>query len=100
MTKETFDDEMPYVYSFMWYKKEGGSVLKAVDARNIQSVYVVQTQRPLVYVPKKKSPLMLKVDSGGDPTSVTVQATEQTDSASNLGMHFTSPKMIVYIFLN
>jgi hypothetical protein len=38
------------VYQFMWYKKEGGSVIKALDVDHVASIAVLQTPRPLSYL--------------------------------------------------
>lgn len=51
-TRETHNPEDPFVYSLLWFKKEGGTVIKSLDdvARQVRSVVVVQTARPLACV--------------------------------------------------
>ncbi len=54
-TRETLNVDKPYMYNLMWYKKEGGSVLKALDADKIASITVCHSPRPLAYSPYKLS---------------------------------------------
>ena len=54
--------EKPYVYSLMWYKKEGGSVIKALDADLIASIAVLQTSRPLAVL-REDGSLTLQSDA-------------------------------------
>lgn len=50
-TRETNDPLNPYSYSLLWYKKEGGSVLKAIDVSKIRSISMVESPRPIAYKP-------------------------------------------------
>jgi len=65
--------DRPYVYNLMWYKKEGGAVIKAVDADNLASIAVLQTPRPLAYLQSSRS-LALQSDAALKTDAVTVVA--------------------------
>jgi hypothetical protein len=43
----------------MWFKKEGGAVIKSLEIEKIQSVAILQTTRTMGYFPYPKSQLML-----------------------------------------
>jgi hypothetical protein len=40
-----------YVYSFMWFKKKGGSVLNSVDAANVTGMKLLRSPRQVAYLP-------------------------------------------------
>ena len=46
----------------MWYKKQGGAVIKSIDLSTVKSINLIESARPLVYVPLKNM-LMLPSDA-------------------------------------
>jgi hypothetical protein len=70
-------------YTLMWYKKEGSAVLKALDIERIQSVSLIYSNRPLVYLPFKHS-LVLQSEAGNNNKDILlVQPLEHEDNASS-----------------
>jgi hypothetical protein len=70
-------------YTLMWYKKEGGAVLKALDIERIQSVSLIYSNRPLVYLPSKHS-LVLQSEAGNNNKDILLaQPLEHEDNASS-----------------
>ncbi len=56
MTRE-IDDK--FSYSLLWFKKEGGSLIKALEVDKIASLAVLVSARNMAYVMPPKSQLML-----------------------------------------
>lgn len=53
----------------MWYKHKGGSVIKSLDVSAVVKIYVMETTRPLVYVPGERvAPLRLLSEVDGSST--------------------------------
>eukprot|EP01036_Dinobryon_divergens_P030724 gene30724-40010_t len=74
--------EKPYVYTFMWYKREGGAVIKSIDVTNIVSIAVMQTPRPLAYLQDSVSVMAVDLDAVPEPT-ITIRIM-QADGKENL----------------
>jgi hypothetical protein len=70
-------------YTLMWYKKEGDAVLKALDIERIQSVSLICSNRPLVYLSPPKHTLVLQSEPGNNNKDILlVQPLEHEDNAS------------------
>ncbi|KAJ1442691.1 hypothetical protein B484DRAFT_55067 [Ochromonadaceae sp. CCMP2298] len=83
-TRETLDPQNPYTYSFLWFKKEGGAVIKSLEGINIESVSVVSSPRALAYLPLKLS-LSLQLDALTEPLSAEVLAEDGTAAGTVVG---------------
>lgn len=64
----------------MWYKKEGGAVIKALEIDKVQSLAIIQSPRALVYVPNPVRSLMLQAEAKNDPTAVPVTPMDHEES--------------------
>lgn len=64
----------------MWYKKEGGSVLKSCDIDKIQSVSMICSNRPLSYLPLPHHSLVLQSQAGLSRDAVTVLPIDHEDN--------------------
>jgi hypothetical protein len=42
-------DECPFTYTFAWARKPGGAIIKAVEVTNLESMNLLEVQRPLVF---------------------------------------------------
>lgn len=84
-TRETLNPDKPYLYNLMWYKKEGGSVLKALDADKIASLTVCHSPRPLAYSPYKLS-LSLSSEVKYQLGVVDVVPTEKEEGGATLSV--------------
>lgn len=71
-TRETMNPEHPYTYNFMWYKTEGGAVIKSIEADNIESISVLASPRALAYLPLKQT-LMLQSEALNQPLAMVVK---------------------------
>jgi hypothetical protein len=71
-TRETMDPEHPYVYSFMWFKKEGGAVIKSMDIEKIDCISVLSSNRALSYLPLKQT-LALQHEAANQPCMMVVK---------------------------
>jgi hypothetical protein len=66
MTRE-IDDK--FLYSLLWYKKEGGSLIKALEVEKIASMAVLVSARNMAYVMPPKSQLMLMSEAAASGLS-------------------------------
>jgi hypothetical protein len=67
----------------MWYKKEGEAVLKAIDIERIQSVSLICSNRPLVYLLPPKHSMVLQSEAGNNnKDTLLIQPLEHEDNAS------------------
>jgi hypothetical protein len=71
-TRETLNPLEPYAYNFMWYKKEGGAVIKSLEAANIENVSVISSPRALAYLPLRQV-LMLQSEALNQPLAIVVK---------------------------
>jgi hypothetical protein len=55
-----------YVYSFMWFKKKGGSVLNSVEAANVTGMKLLRSPRPIAYLPMSDCIKLAVEASSGD----------------------------------
>lgn len=83
MTRETHSLEKPYLYSLMWYKKEGGSVIKALEIDKVQSIAIICSNRALSYVlPPRINSLVLQSEAGTSRDVIQVAPFEHEDNNS------------------
>lgn len=84
-SRETDNPDKPYIYSLIWYKKEGGSAIKALEADKIDYVCVTSCPRALVFIPPpdSKSGLWLQSEAGGHPWAVPVHELSGEDEKAN-----------------
>ena len=67
----------------MWYKKEGGAVIKSIEADKIDSISIIHTPRGLSYL-YTKNELKLSSEVVNNPEAVTVVPSEENnDSPAN-----------------
>eukprot|EP01033_Poteriospumella_lacustris_P017600 gene17600-12595_t len=59
VTREVDSLDKPFVYSLLWFKKEGGSLIKSLEVDKIASMAVLQTARAMAFVLPPKAQLML-----------------------------------------
>lgn len=71
-TRETLNPLAPYSYSFMWYKKEGGAVIKSLDTANIENISVISSSRALAYLPLRQT-LLLQSEALNQPLAIVVK---------------------------
>lgn len=64
------DSDCPFIYSLMWYKKQGGAVVKALYMDQIRAITIIDCNRKLAFN-KTKDLLMLEIEvDAGDKYSV------------------------------
>ena len=79
-----------YNYKFLWYKKQGGSVLNEVDARSISGLALMQSSRALSYLSEEKRACLALEASSKPHVNISEQggpdfdAQQQTVGASKL----------------
>jgi hypothetical protein len=71
-TRETLNPLEPYSYNFLWYKKEGGAVIKSLEASHISNISIIASPRALSYLPLKQT-LMLQSEALNEPLAIVVK---------------------------
>jgi hypothetical protein len=67
----------------MWYKKEGGSVIKALETDKISSLAVICSNRSLSYkLPPKMNSLILQSEAGLSKDIIPIASVEHEDNNS------------------
>jgi hypothetical protein len=67
----------------MWYKKEGGSVIKALETDKISSLAVICSNRSLSYkLPPKMNSLILQSEAGLSKDIIPIASLEHEDNNS------------------
>ena len=67
----------------MWYKKEGGTVIKSLEADKIETICIIHTPRALSFLKTSKE-LHITSEITLNPDAVTVVASEENnDSPAN-----------------
>lgn len=64
----------------MWYKTEGGAVVKSLEADNIENISVLASPRALAYLPLKQA-LMLQSEALNQPLAMVVKVHDPEVSA-------------------
>jgi len=96
-TRESNDNEGDvYVYTLMWFKKQGGAVVKSVNCSTIKSLSVIQSNRPLSYSQDKEK-LMLESECSNDASAVAVKEVGEKDKETSL---LAIPHYVFMIIMN
>ena len=69
-----------YIYTLLWFKKKGGSVLKAVETKYITGMSLMQSKRKLAYVPTEFKVKLSHDVSGIDSIEVLEQGGPDFDA--------------------
>jgi len=72
--------EIPFIYTLMWYKKEGGSVIKSLDVQKIKSLAMIQSHRTLSYMYYPKSAVILQAEATAQDQCVAIQCIEHEEN--------------------
>jgi hypothetical protein len=75
-TRETGNPDKPFLYTLLWYKKEGGSVIKALEIEKVASIALLQSSRSLSYLPPPQQRLVLTTEAVGALASTAVSVSE------------------------
>ena len=57
----------------MYYKKQGGTVIKSIDATNIDTISILSSSRALSYLPLRQT-LMLQSEALNEPLALPILA--------------------------
>ncbi len=52
------DANCPFIYTLMWFKKEGGAVIKSANVTQIRSIVLMESPRQLAYNKTKKAVML------------------------------------------
>lgn len=79
------NDADKYIYTLLWYKKRGGSVLKSVSASSISGMNLLRSRRPLTYHSADFTVRLAHEAEGGVPIRETKQIKEEDASKKKSG---------------
>lgn len=83
-TTRVHDDNQSFVYTLMWFKKEGGSIIKSLEVDKIDNIAMLTMPRAMGYLPYPRHQLMLMSEATSTLSSTVIAVQEMEHAETTL----------------